>query len=180
MTQRKPAPIKWRAPPMYPIQAQNLASLLHRGHFRRDDTTPALNHLAHVATLVSRFLRILKLVDQEAMDDLDLNSDRMICAAWLHDCLEDIPELSGADLLNEHGVPEDVVNLVSVLSHLSGYSYEGYIDSIIRFGPEAIVIKFLDILDNLSDDPGPSARENYVEALPRLLDAFTEALEGSC
>lgn len=98
--------------------------------------------------------------------------------AVLHDTLED-SQMTAEDLKNS-GIPEDLVNVVVLLSHEEG-NEEAYLDYIRRVSENAMAarIKKADLIHNmdLSRIPEPTEKdlkrkEKYEKAL-RLLEAAT-------
>ena len=74
------------------------------------------------------------------------------CAALLHDTLEDIEGFS-ADMLLYLGIPQNVVDMVVLLTKTKGRPYDEEINGIIRTGNDgALRIKFSDMLDNSSPE----------------------------
>ena len=83
--------------------------------------------------------------------------------ALLHDAFEDTK--LNRTKLKKLGVPRDVLDLVSILTHSPQEDY--FLDYLARVveNPIAKLIKIADILDNLSDDPTEKQIEKYAKAL---------------
>jgi (p)ppGpp synthase/HD superfamily hydrolase len=111
--------------------ARELATTAHAGQFRRDGVTP---YIRHPEAVVSR-------VQGDPIAE---------AAAWLHDVVEDT-HLSPDDILS-FGVPAEVVEIVILLTHSNGISYERYLSAIAAH-PIAKRVKIADIITNLSDSP---------------------------
>ncbi len=78
------------------VKAIALASVLHRNHLRHDaDNTPYISHLYSVAMFIA-----------SVTDD-----EEVIIAGLMHDSLEDVPEYTYDDLVNDCG--ENVAKLVA-------------------------------------------------------------------
>jgi len=87
--------------------------------------------------------------------------ENAICVAWMHDCLEDCKDsyYLHAIMIQYFGV--DITNLVVALTHITPdkgsydedagrcLSYNEYIERVAR-NPQALQIKFLDMIDNTS------------------------------
>jgi hypothetical protein len=128
--------------------AEELATKLHEGQFRRDGLTPYITHPRAVAKSLAG------------------ESDEVIMTAWLHDVLEDTN--IGIGGLFEAGVPPLVVSNVMLLScgGLQGV-YTKYIE--ILSGVESTrKVKIADIRHNLRCDPTPKQIEKYRHALEIL------------
>lgn len=113
------------------LDAKAFAKMAHIDQ-RRDDGKPYWLHLSDVAELVSVV----------APGDANL-----ICAAWLHDTIEDTP-LTPSDLVEGFG--DDVTRLVMEVTH------EGEKDHYGRYFPRlhskrGIMLKFADRLSNIAD-----------------------------
>jgi (p)ppGpp synthase/HD superfamily hydrolase len=67
-------------------------------------------------------------------------------AAWLHDVLEDTD--MDAEWLRLHGIPDEVIRIVELLTRTRGLAAESYYAAI-RLDPVATVVKAADIADNL-------------------------------
>lgn len=79
------------------------------------------------------------------MDELDIHEPQMLCAALLHDALEDTKDITAPII--EHLFGKEVVQIVKLLSK---EPKEGYYDRLNRFGNwKAWAIKGSDRLDNL-------------------------------
>lgn len=115
--------------------AEALARRAHAGQFRRDGTTL---YITHPERVVSR-LRAQGVTDEG-----------ILAAAWLHDVIED-----GAFVwrtLEDAGIPDDVVEMVALLTKPLGTSYQNYLNRLVT-NKAACRVKVADMLDNLSDSP---------------------------
>lgn len=124
--------------------AKALADIAHHGQCRRDKVTPYFTHLERVADRVDYALKPI---------------------AWLHDIVED----TAVTLLHLEalGFPEWIIAAVGALTHLEGEPYVDYLKRV-KSVPDALVVKFADIRDNLSDNPTGKQVEKYKEALKFL------------
>jgi len=123
------------------LDAVAFATSAHDGQRRKYENTPYILHPIRVAKRVS-------CIDQVTTD--------MVCAALLHDVLEDCPQITSFDIENRFG--HEVYRLVSALTD----------DKVVRNGPNRAVrkamtrdrlhvagwaaqsIKCADLIDNLS------------------------------
>lgn len=94
-------------------------------------------------------------------------SDDQICAAWLHDVVEDTD--TTLNDLYDKTVNGYVVYLVDVLTRRKYYSYQDYIIDIGKH-PEVVPIKLADIKHNLSRGPMPD-RDRQARLMARYLKA---------
>lgn len=133
-------------------QARQVATRAHAGQFRRDGSTPYINHPAAV---VKR---------------LWAESPEIQATAWLHDVIEDTIET--ADSLRAAGIPEAVIEAVQVLTK-SDDTYENYLAGV-RSNPIALRVKIADMLANLSDAPTAKQMTKYIRGL-----AFLQAANGT-
>lgn len=129
-----------------------IAARAHGGQTRRDGVTPYIAHAADVAH---------RLRD---------NTDEVIATAWLHDTIEDSNGEVTAGTLRSAGLPEEVVQAVSALTHQPGESYDVYL-SRVKECAIAKQVKIQDILSNLSDGPIDRQIIKYAKALLYLLSA---------
>jgi (p)ppGpp synthase/HD superfamily hydrolase len=139
-------------------KAKDFAQLVHINHFRRDGVTPYFNHLEAVVDN----LEIL-LGDRKA--EFKIEYDSMICAAWLHDSVED--ERTTIDIIHKEFGTE-VANYVMNLTHEDGELYIEYIQHLAS-NYTCRLIKVADILSNLSDSPTQHQIIKYTNALKLLV-----------
>ncbi len=128
-------------------RAAAIAKAAHQGQFRRDNTTPYIQHPAAVA----------KRVAEDPVAE---------AIAWLHDVLEDTAMT--ADELRSQGIPDEVVTRVTMLTKDDGTNYEDYL-AVIRKDPIARKVKIADMLANLSDNPSEKQILRYAKGLIVLL-----------
>ncbi len=79
------------------------------------------------------------------MHQMDTDEERIV--ALLHDVIED-SQYSDKDLIR-HGIPENIVNTVMILSKNENENYEAFINKISK-NKLAVKIKKADIIDNLN------------------------------
>ena len=130
-------------------RAELLARFVHFNQ-KRQDNEPYINHCERVAHQVSL---------------LESATEDMICAAWLHDCIEDadlIMEMNDF-IFNVFGY--DIWDIVITLTHdpVLG-SYIDYIKRVSQH-PQALQIKFLDMIDNTSYNIPPEQWGKYHRAI---------------
>ena len=119
-----PAP----TPPPWIETARVLAEEAHAGQVDKSGA-PYVEHPARVA---ARF---------DPVDEPVAHA-----AAWLHDVLEDTD--MDADWLRLHGIPDDVIRIVELLTRTPEVNAETYYAAI-RLDPVATMVKAADIADNL-------------------------------
>ena len=139
-------------------KAREFARSVHEGHFRRDGETPYFKHLHDVVTNLYVMLYNRRDEYKEYYED-------MICAAWLHDSIED-NKTTRIVIESEFG--SAVAVLVDHLTHEKGESYEEYIEFTKNLN-ETRLIKIADILANLADSPSKKQIDKYTKALKILV-----------
>ena len=120
------------------------------------------------------------------IDTVGVTDPVILCAALLHDILEDSKELSAAAIERHWG--SEVAALVQVLSKIPK---EGYVDRLMRYGGwSALAVKAADRLDNLRslEVEGVSAefrarqiketRESYLPIFDKLLEIAPRQYRG--
>lgn len=128
-------------------RAARLAAVAHRGQFRRDGVTPYVRHPEAVAARVSG-------------DPIGE------AVAWLHDVLEDT-EVT-AEEMRQHGIPDEVIACVRLLTKTKDVDYEEYLASV-KQDAVAKKVKIADMLSNLSDHPSERQILKYAKGLLVLL-----------
>lgn len=126
------------------VLAKNIAYYAHAGQFRRDGT-PYFMHPLRISEKCTR-------VDFKVV-------------ALLHDVLEDTSETSIS--LVEKGIPEELVQVVELLSKSQHKSYSQYLKSI-KQNNMALEVKKFDMLDNMCDNPTQKQLLKYSKALVYL------------
>jgi len=127
-------------------EAINYATVMHDGQYRKGSGDPYIVHP----------LRVMAAVEDHPV--------YIRIAAVLHDTVEDTDaSLAGIELR----FGRRVADLVDALSRRPGESYGDFIVRVHAAGPNAILIKRADILDNLRDLEG-SLRKRYTKALAIL------------
>lgn len=126
--------------------AQKIATEAHMGQYRKDMKTPYITHPEAVANSFP--------VDHEI--------HRAI--AWLHDVVEDTP-LTCTEIF-EMGIPQVVVDIVDILTHIKG---EDYLTYLLRVKGDRMArdVKIADIKHNLStlEPKNKTMRDKYTLAL---------------
>lgn len=117
---------------------------------------PYINHPMHVA---------LQFLDEV-----------LIAAALLHDVLEDTP-WTAQDLIDK-GIPQEVVEIVRVLTKAREETYAQYISRVSKY-PNAAKIKIADLMHNADlsrlssvSETDLSRQKKYLEAIRTLMDAI--------
>lgn len=134
-------------------QAELLARFVHCGQKRRDGEDYK-EHCRRVA--------------QGGIDKGE--AEENICARWLHDVLEECEPRQKAtifDMIRAY-FPPKVEGLVLVLTHSKKINtYNEYIGLVSQY-PEALIIKFDDMIDNTSCDIPARQRAKYQSAYALL------------
>lgn len=112
--------------------AAAFALAAHAGQTRKYTGLPYFTHCASVANLARHFG----------------GNDTVIAAAWLHDVLEDCPNITSDTMLQ--AVPLEVVQLVFQLTKRPNIDYNKQLENADEF---AQFIKVCDIMDNCKDSP---------------------------
>lgn len=137
---------------------ESLALFLHHNHFDKQGL-PYADHLQAVA---------LRVQEQG-------HPWHVICAAWLHDSVED-KKISAHDLAQL--VPADVTDLVEVLTRRDAETYPNYILRVAKT-PRAIPIKLADIHDNLDEERRGALPEPERSRLRARYHAAQAVLSGT-
>ena len=134
------------------VRAMNIAYSAHHGKYDKGGV-PYIFHPMHVAE--------------------SMTSEYAVCAALLHDVVEDT-DVTLADLKKVFHA--EVTNAVSLLTHKPGQDYADYLRSV-RSDPIALEVKLADIAHNsdftrLGGTPGQCTRlsQKYAEAV-RILNS---------
>jgi (p)ppGpp synthase/HD superfamily hydrolase len=153
-----------------PNKACGFAAAAHRYQFRRDGVTPYIIHPMRVAAIVEYHAK------------LDLDYTNIVCAAYLHDVLEDT-NVTYDELVEEfnHGVANLVLELTNSFEgeELKGLEKDKYItDKMVNMSDSALIIKLADRLDNTRDQ---LKRRNYLRRTMNILDELTQrrVIQGS-
>ena len=126
------------------IKAYEFAKNKHEDQLRKSGE-PYIIHPLEVANILA---------------DLELD-DATICAALLHDVLEDT-ETSEQDLIDIFGT--DIVSKVKILSRTDDEDYKSYINRLC-IDDTIMKVKLSDIEDNLRDGCPESSRKRYFDAM---------------
>ena len=89
----------------------------------------------------------------------------------LHDVLEDGGKSSDVDFLTK-----SEYDSLLLLKHEGGLAtYESYIDNICESGnKDVIIVKIVDMIQNLTEDPKKKQRDKYRKALPKLMRSLLQ------
>jgi len=135
-------------------RAYALAEAAHCGQ-TRDEGTPYIIHPVRVAIAL--------------VDELDIHSPELVCAALLHDVIEDSPT-TREEIAGEFG--EEIADVVWLLTKLEDVSLSDYLAAIEAASETgAPVVKLCDRLDNLrslADSPKIAKKHSYI----RTTEAF--------
>ncbi|MCI5060743.1 MAG: HD domain-containing protein [Alphaproteobacteria bacterium] len=152
-------------------KARKLADILHDG--QTDHT--GNDYILHPERVVNNLLRIYP----------DASSD-MICAAWLHDVMEDC-EMNGKkvdeDFLRSQEIPEAAIKMVRLLTKPDDdkRSYEEVIDDLIASdNVGAMIIKIADNMDNLHPVRKAELRAVNPDKAKRLQDRYLASVQKLC
>lgn len=135
---------------------EQIAEEAHATHTRWNGDSYKASHLTRIANRIEELFNknILQYDTPWKGYEMDTPFYRTVgCVAWLHDVLEDCRD-EGYDshILLERGVPLCVVQEVRNLTRLPGESYLPYIIRLCNSNsPISMLVKLLDIEDNLSD-----------------------------
>lgn len=127
-------------------KALAIARIAHNKQFRRDGTTPYINHVLDVA---SRCTTI---------------ATRIV--ALMHDVLED-NETFTPEILIDFGFETAIVDAVVTLTKKEGQAYEDYLVGV-KADFLARDVKIADMISNLADAPTPKQIEKYIKGLAFL------------
>jgi GTP pyrophosphokinase len=138
-------------------EATELAETAHDGQ-ERFNGDPYINHPLRVSKMLKEMGEV----------------EWIQAVGVLHDALEDCP-----DNLKQ-GLAEDMIALspevfhgVRRLTHIENTPYQDYIGHVCEY-PRLAVVKLVDILDNLTEEPTMRQREKYRKALPIILSTITQ------
>lgn len=80
------------------------------------------------------------------MNGVNQNDEELMCAAVLHDCIEDLPFVN-EDTLRQYGFSKRIISTISILTHKKDVPYMEYIKNI-ALNKDAREIKLADLKDN--------------------------------
>ena len=144
-------------------QAELLARFVHCGQKRQDGE----DYIEHPARLVEVYKRRLKeecdLVNRDDSPYTETQID-IICARWLHDCLEDCEDRLGVQHIIGNYFSSYTMWLVAVLTHEKYESYNEYIERLSQYR-DALDIKWNDMIDNTSYKIPKKQYEKYRNAV---------------
>ncbi len=152
-------------------RAELLAGFVHLGQKRQDGE----DYINHPRRIVDAYLRSLKEeCDLVNRDDTPFTPEQedIICAAWLHDTIEDYKwiklKTSPISFIIDSTFGEKVGELVFLLTHFKEHeTYNEYIESISK-NPQALQIKWADMIDNTSYPIPEKQRTKYRDACIHL------------
>jgi len=153
-------------------QAELLATFVHFGQKRQDGE----DYINHPKRLVLSYIRIITNSPNLMWEDIDykllnLSGEQIniICANWLHDCIEDSTSSDIIAHLIEETFGGEVYELVYILTHVKDKeSYIEYITKVFQH-PAAWQIKWLDMIDNTSYPIPDKQKTKYRDACIHLI-----------
>jgi len=141
-------------------KAESLARFVHEGQKRGDGE----NYIKHCERVVDETRKYIY-----SHFESKEQSENLICAAWLHDCIEDADlKLEMNDfILKAFGY--DIWDIVATLTHDPKLeSYNQYIEGVFKH-PTAWQIKWLDMIDNTSYKTTKKQIIKYKDACTHLM-----------
>ncbi len=149
------------------INSLSLASHLHRHHVRHDaNETPYISHLVAVAMYL-----------QCVTDD-----DDIIVAGVMHDSIEDVPDYTYDDLVNDCGI--HVADIVTSVTENKSLPYKemklDYIEKVKSHGIETLLVSLADKLHNaksLSTMPTEKIHKGHLWLYEEILAVAKEKME---
>ena len=131
-------------------KAKALAEEYHKGQKRNNSEEPYIIHPIAVAEMVSQMT----------------NDEELICAAYLHDSVEDInkpePEIFSLEKLKGeiNSLGENVLKYVEGLTHDKSEDYNEYIQRLSK-DEKLRIIKICDMIHNVTANPSEKQKEKY-------------------
>ncbi len=139
-------------------KARKLAEKYHEGETRKDDKTPYIEHPRDVAKMVS-----------EMTED-----EELICAAYLHDVIENLQKENHNNYTLEdverdlNSLGPNVLDYVRALSHNKDKEdYQAYVEGISK-DEKLRIIKICDMIYNVTESPNEEQKAKYREGLKIL------------
>lgn len=130
--------------------AKELATLAHRGQYRRHKDGTASNE-----AYIHHCERVARHFDEWPAAQ---------ATAWLHDSMEDHPDKVNRVALEAAVIPQDVIAAIEAITKMPGEDYITYLQRV-KANRIARAVKIRDIIDNLASDPTDSQIEKYAHAL---------------
>lgn len=140
-----------------PANALDIALQAHQGQFDQGNGEPYIAHCLRVAARVAK------------------HGEAAISAALLHDAVEDSP-LTIGDLYIE-GFPPEVIDAVTLLTHIQGDDYENYLRRIVAAGGIALAVKRADNADNADPARLSTLRDVDPDKADRLAIKYERAYQ---
>ncbi len=146
-------------------KAVSFAARKHRGQFRKDGKTPYIAHPLRVAVVLLHLFGI--------------SDERALCAAILHDTLEDT-RTDYDELAQEFG--REIADLVSILSKDARVPEPQreteYRARLLEAPWQAWAVKLADVYDNLSESDPNSPSFAKIQAQAQWIVGVTQGKEG--
>lgn len=140
------------------VRAALFAQYAHRNQFRKSwGSAQPDPYILHPQRVVG-----LTLLNVDKLWHPTYTTTEMVCAAWLHDTIEDCG-VSVELIMSIFG--EGVTNLVDSLTYKDGYDKNAYLRGFQTKSREAIFLKVMERIDNLNDcGAAPDSwKANYVK-----------------
>ena len=128
--------------------AVSIATVAHKGQFRRDGITPYIQHPKKTASFLGE-------------DDIEGRA-----VAWLHDTLEDT-QLTSDNLISKN-IPKHLVDAIDILTKKPDQPYDLYLE-LVKMNKISRRVKIADMMANLSDNPTKKQINKYLKGLKFLL-----------
>jgi (p)ppGpp synthase/HD superfamily hydrolase len=130
--------------------AREIATLAHRGQYRRDGITAYIHHPEAVVERVRHL------------------GDDYMAVAWLHDVLEDTDYT--VEMMLDKGIQPHIIEAVQLLSKTD--ISLGYLDYLRKLKANSLArwVKIADMISNLADNPTPKQIKKYAQGLLFLID----------
>ncbi len=153
-------------------RARLLATLVHLGQ-KRQDGEDYINHCKRIVSMISHNHTVEKCskchVSPGCYFTCEQRDVDLICAAWLHDCIEDAPIIWEMNDVILHMFGYDIWDIVITLTHDKKIeSYNDYITRVFRH-PIAWQIKWMDMEDNTNYDIPDKQKTKYRDACLLLI-----------
>jgi len=122
--------------------AESIARVAHEGQVRKLGEEKGKPYIVHPERIAAK-----------------VEGDTLKSIAWLHDVLEDCPAYTSLTLAVA-GIPEDVIDVVKLLTRRPGVPYLEYLLGVVT-NDYAIEVKLMDLEDNLRTCPPGNMRDKY-------------------
>lgn len=151
-------------------QAELLARFVHCNQLRRDGE----EYIEHPQRMVTEYIRSIpgnlyyNVPGVYKELKLSLEQVNIVCAIWLHDCIEDAENSYAVAAMIGCHFSNKTRELVRILTHRKWQSYNEYIERVAQ-NPQALQIKWEDLRDNTSHPIPNKQWLKYRNALIHLI-----------